>query len=111
MDSTRQSKVSRLIQKELGLFFQKNATTFAQGQMISVTVVRISPDMGVAKAYLSVFPAKNKEEILKLIKKEAKSIRFLLGKVMRHQLRVIPEILFYLDDSLDYAENINKLLD
>lgn len=111
MDSTRQNKVSRLIQKELSSFFQKNASTFGHGQMITVTVVRISPDMGVAKAYLSIFPAKNKEEILKEIKKEAKSIRYILGKEMRHQLRTIPEIIFYLDDSLDYAENIDNLLD
>ena len=109
METTRQNKISRLLQKELGDMFLKFSQTMS-GTIVSVTLVRISPDLSVAKAYLSIFPAEKKEEILTSIQNSAKSIRFELAQRTRHQLRKTPELAFFLDDSLDYIENIDRLL-
>ncbi len=109
MDSTRQSKIARLIQKELGDIFLK-MTKETRGVLVSVSIVRVSPDLGIAKAYLSVFPSAKGEEIVDTLNKNSKSIRFELGNRVRHQLRIIPELRFYIDDSLDYIENIDNLL-
>lgn len=109
MDSTRQSKIARLIQKELGDIFLK-MTKETRGVLVSVSIVRVSPDLGIVKAYLSVFPSAKGEEIVEMLNKNSKSIRFELGNRVRHQLRIIPELRFYLDDSLDYIENIDNLL-
>ena len=109
METTRQNKISRLLQKELGDMFLKFTQTM-NGTIVSVTLVRISPDLSVAKAYLSIFPAEKKEEVLTLIQNSAKSIRFELAQRIRHQLRRTPELAFFLDDSLDYIENIDRLL-
>ncbi len=109
MDSTRQSKIARLIQKELGDIFLK-MTKETRGVLVSVSIVRVSPDLGIAKAYLSVFPSAKGEEIAETLNKNSKSIRYELGNRVRHQLRIIPELRFYLDDSLDYIENIDNLL-
>jgi len=111
MDSTRQKKISRLIQKELADIFLKEGKIFSQGTIITVTIVRISTDFSIARVYLSIFPSKNSEEILNNIKKSSKQIRYDLGKRTRTQLRYIPELIFFIDDSLDYAEKIDKLLD
>ena len=109
METTRQNKIARLIQKELSDIFQKQ-TSAMRGVLVSVSAVRISPDMSVCRAYLSVFPSGRNEEIVKNINDNVKSIRFELGGRVRHQLRIIPELKFFVDDSLDYIENIDKLL-
>lgn len=80
------------------------------GVLVSVSIVRISPDMSYARAYLSVFPSERGEEIVKNINDNMKSIRYELGNRVRHQLRIIPELKFFIDDSLDYVEKIDKLL-
>ena len=80
------------------------------GVLVSVSVVRISPDMSIARAYLSIFPSERSEEIVKNINDNMKSIRYELGNRVRHQLRIIPELKFFVDDSLDYIENIDRLL-
>jgi ribosome-binding factor A len=108
--STRQEKISRLIQKELADYFQKNSRTFAQGVMISVTSVRISPDLSVAKIFLSIFPSEKTNEAMENIEIHKRAIRAELGNKVRHQLRIIPELNFCIDDSLDYIENIDNLL-
>ena len=110
MESTRQRKVARLIQKELGDFFQRKGQTLAPGGLITVTVVRVTPDLSQAKIFLSIFPSKNNQEAIKTISESVKKIRHELGKRIRHQLRAIPEIFFYIDDTLDYVENIENLL-
>jgi ribosome-binding factor A len=110
MESTRQQKVSRLLQKELGVYFQQHSREMLPGKMITVTVVRVSPDLSVAKAYLSIFPLDNKEEPLKAIRSHGSAIRYQIGKKVRNQLRIVPEFIYYLDDSLDYIENIDNLL-
>ncbi len=109
METTRQNKIARLIQKDLSNIFQAQ-TRQTRGILVSVSVVRISPDLSVAKAYLSIFPSAKAQEILQNINDHASQIRFEMGKLQRHQLRIIPELKFFLDDSLDYLENIDKLL-
>ena len=110
MESTRQKKVSRLIQKELADIFLKKGNELAHGKMISVTKVRVSPDLSFAKAYISIFPAGQQDDILKSIEEHASRIRYDLGHKVRSQLRIVPEIAYYIDDSLDYIDKIDKLL-
>ena len=110
MTTTRQHKVSRLLQKELGDYFQKNGSEITGGKMITVTVVRISPDLGVAKVYLSIFPGEQQEEDIKAVAERATMVRSEMGKRLRNQLKHIPEFVFYLDDSLDYIDRIEDLL-
>ena len=109
METTRQNKIARLIQKELGDIFLLQ-TKAMHGVLVSVSAVRISPDMSIARVYLSVFPSAQSEEIVKNINGNMKSIRFELGTRVRHQLRIIPELKFFVDDSLDYVERIDELL-
>lgn len=109
METTRQNKISRFIQKELSEIFLLQ-TKAMHGVLVSVSVVRISPDMSYARVYLSIFPSGKSEEIIKNINDNTKSIRFELGNRVRHQLRIIPELKFFVDDSLDYVEKIDKLL-
>jgi len=110
MESTRQKKVSRLIQKELAGIFLKKGNEVAHGKMVSVTKVRISPDLSYAKIYISIFPSSDQDNILQSIQGQSSKIRFDLGQKVRSQLRIVPEISFFIDDSLDYIENIDKLL-
>lgn len=109
METTRQQKINRLIQKEIGEIFLLQ-TKGMQGILVSVSAVRISPDLGVAKIYLSIFPSEKGKELLANIKANTKAIRFDLGQRLGKQLRIIPELSFYIDDSLDYLENIDRLL-
>jgi len=109
MDTTRQNKVARLIQKELSMIFQKKTNEF-QNKLISVTVVRVSQDISLAKVYLSIFPGENSPAILELINLEKKNIRKELGNIVKNQLRIIPELAFFIDDSLDHALRIEELL-
>lgn len=110
MESTRQKKVSRLIQKELADIFLKKNNEFAPGKLVSITVVRVSPDLSYAKVFLSIFPSTNQDDVLTAIKDHTTKIRFELGQKVRTQLRIVPEIAFHIDDSLDYIDNIDKLL-
>ncbi len=110
MASVRQNKAGRLILKEISLIFQKESRNLFHGTMISVTVVRMSPDLKVAKVYLSFFNVADKDAFLEEVRSQQANLRRLLGYVMKHQLRHIPELHFYLDDSLDYAEEIDSLL-
>lgn len=109
METTRQSKIARLIQKDLSNIFQAQ-TRQMRGVLVSVSVVRVSPDLSIAKVYLSVFPSARAEDILTNVNNNASQIRYELGNLERHQLRIIPELKFFLDDSLDYIENIDRLL-
>lgn len=109
MESTRQAKISRLIQKELSEIFRRQ-TAKMQGVLVSVSAVRVSPDLSIARAYLSVFPSAKAAEVIESVNKSAKTIRYELAQIVRHQLRKIPELTFFLDDSLDYIENIDNLL-
>ncbi len=110
MESTRQSKISRLLQKDLSEIFQMESRNLFQGQLISVTRVRISPDLGLAKVYLSIFPSNHAETVLEMVKVQTKNIRRLLGNRVGKQLRVVPALTFFIDDSLDYIANIDSIL-
>lgn len=109
MQTTRQQKIARLIQKELSDIFQRQ-TQATHGLLVSVSRVRVSPDLSIAKAYLSVFPSEKAEEIIKSLTAHQGEVRYELGKRTRHQLRIIPELAFYPDDSLDYLDHIDDLL-
>ncbi len=109
METTRQAKISRLLQKELSEIFRQQ-TAKLHGVLVSVSAVRVTPDLSIAKAYLSVFPSDKSKEILENITRSAKTIRYELAQKVRFQLRKTPELQFYLDDSLDYIENIDHLL-
>lgn len=110
MESTRQAKISRLLQKELSEIFRQQ-TAKTHGVIVSVSAVRVSPDLSVAKAYLSIFPSEKAIEMIENIEASAKTVRYELAQKVRFQLRKVPELQFYLDDSLDYIENIDKLLE
>ena len=110
MSTIRQQKVARLLQKELSIIFQKNSAEWFPGTMVSVTVVRPAPDFSFAKVYLSVFGKMEPEECVQLMNDHKKMVRGELGNVIGKQLRITPEVAFYLDDSLDYAEEIDNLL-
>ena len=109
METTRQNKISRLLQKELSEIFLLQ-TKAMPGVLVSVSAVRISPDMSIARVYLSVFPSEKAEEIVKNVNDNMKTISYELGTRVRHQLRIIPELKFFVDDSLDYIEKIDSLL-
>ena len=109
METTRQNKISRLLQKELSEIFLLQ-TKAMPGVLVSVSAVRISPDMSIARVYLSVFPSEKAEEIVKNVNDNMKTIRYELGTRVRHQVRIIPELKFFVDDSLDYIEKIDSLL-
>lgn len=111
MSTTRQNKVARLLQKELGDIFQKEAQNFFRGALISVTVVRVAPDLSFARVYLSIFaPSKDEKELYQTIQEKAKTIRQMLAQKVGKQLRIIPELAFFIDDSIEYQENIERLL-
>ena len=110
MDSTRQKKIGRLLQKDLSEMFQKEVKELVMGALVSVSIVRVTPDLGLARVYLSIFPAGKKEEVYNNIVENTSRVRFSLGKRVGKQLRIIPELEFFMDDSLDYLENIDRLL-
>ena len=109
MQETRQNKIARLLQKELSQIFQEQ-TRSLHGVMVSVTRVKVSPDLSICTAYLSIFPSEKGKEMISNITRNEKQIRYELGTRVRYQLRIIPELRFFIDDSLDYIERIDELL-
>ncbi|MBO5850624.1 MAG: 30S ribosome-binding factor RbfA [Paludibacteraceae bacterium] len=107
MESTRQQKIARMLQKELGNIFLPYAKEM-QGTLITVTEVRISPDLAIAKVFLSVFPIEKSEMVLNFINEKQKTIRFELGKKV--QLRIVPELTFFIDETMEELEKIDRLL-
>jgi len=110
MESTRQKKIGKLLQRDLSEMFQREAREFALGTMVSVTVVRVTADLSIAKVYISIFPTGKKDDVFNNILENASTLRYMLGQRVGKQLRVIPELHFFIDDSLDYIDNIDKLL-
>ena len=109
MQETRQNKIARLLQKELSVIFQEQ-TRAMHGVMVSVTRTKVSPDLSICTAYLSIFPSERGQELLQNIEKSQQQIRYTLGQRVRYQLRIIPELRFFIDDSLDYIDRIDQLL-
>lgn len=110
LETTRQLKVAKMIKQDISDIFQKEGNGIIRGVMVSVTRVRITPDLGYAKIYLSVFPFDKSDETVAKIKEQTWQIRLWLGKRAGKQLRIIPEIVFFVDDSMEYAANIDNLL-
>lgn len=110
MESKRQQKFSRLLQKELAEIFQREVTHLMSGNLISVSVVRVSPDLGVAKVYLSLVLPGNGKAVLDQVREHTKAIRHALAQRIKKQVRVVPELIFYLDDSAEYAARMDKII-
>ena len=110
METTRQAKISRLLQKELSEIFRRQ-TAKTHGVIVSVSAVRVTPDLSLARVYLSIFPSDKSAEMIENFNTSAKTIRYELAQKVRFQLRKCPELQFYIDDSLDYIENIDHLLE
>ena len=110
METTRQQKIARLIQKELADMFQQERSLYMGKGMVTVTRVSVSKDMSYARVCLSVFGVPDKSLVMASVEANGKEIRFRLGQRVRNQLRIVPELTFVLDDTLDYIENIDKLL-
>ncbi len=109
-ESTRQQKVARQIQRDLAEILRSRGMAAFKGALISVTGVKVSPDLSFAKVYLSIFPSEKGTDVLKMVTESSKSIRGELGRAVSKQLRIVPELVFYIDDSLDYVEKIDQLL-
>jgi ribosome-binding factor A len=108
--STRQLKVAREIQKALAEIIRSKGMAAFGGAMVTVSEVRVSPDLSVAKVYVSIFPSDKQESVMTMLGENLKTFRGELGHVMGRQLRIVPELIFYLDTTLDYAEHIEELL-
>jgi ribosome-binding factor A len=110
MESKRQQRIARLLQKDLGEIFQKEAGHIVGKSLVTVTKVHVTSDLGILRAYLSLFATDDKPGLLENIRKHKNEIKYKLGNRIRQQLRAVPELEFYEDDSLDYIENIENLL-
>ena len=108
--STRQLKVGREIQKDLAEIIRAKGMAAFGGAMVTVSEVRVSPDLSVAKAYVSIFPSDRQAAVMQLLEENLRAIRGELGRQVGKQLRIVPELSFYLDTSLDYAEHLDQLL-
>ncbi|HCQ30088.1 MAG TPA: 30S ribosome-binding factor RbfA [Flavobacteriales bacterium] len=105
-----QEKISKLIQQELSMLFQKDEHYWFEGTMVSVSVVRVTADLSLAKVYISAFGKKKPQEILDILNEHVHEVRFALGNRIKNKVRKIPELRFYIDDSLEYAQKIDELL-
>lgn len=110
MDSTRQQKVARLIQKELGEYFMRDGRMLYGNVMVSVTDLRVSPDLSVARIHISIFPNEAREKTLSVIEANTRRIRMEIGQGLKNQLRKIPDLYFYIDDTFDRVQHIENLL-
>ncbi len=112
MDTTRQHKIARLIQKELSDIFQKEGKNFYGSSMVTITAVSVTKDLSIARVHVSIFSLNNipKDDVLKAIKANATDIRFILGTKIKNQVRIIPMLEFFIDNSFDHVERIEQLL-
>lgn len=108
--STRQLKVGREIQKAMAEILRSKGMAAFGGAMVTVSEVRISPDLSIAKIYVSIFPSEKADAVMGILNENMKNYRGELGRIVAKQFRIIPELVFYLDTSLDYAEHIDELL-
>lgn len=109
-ESTRQQKIARQLQRDLAEIIRSRGMAAFGGAMVTVSEVRISPDLSVAKVFTSIFPSSKADEVMVLLQNSMKSIRGELGRLVAKQLRIVPELIFLKDSSLDYAEHIDELL-
>jgi ribosome-binding factor A len=109
-ETTRQQKVARQIQKDLAEIIRARGMAAYDGAMVTVSGVKISPDLAMAKVYVSIFPSAKAQDVMQRLQDETSRLRGELGRRVAKQLRIVPELAFYLDDSLDYVEHIDELL-
>ncbi len=109
-ESMRQQKVAAQIQRDISEIFSRELSSLSTGVLLSITKVRMSPDLALAKVYLSVFPFDRSEAVVAKVKESASAVRGALGRKVRGQLRIVPELAFFVDDSMEYAENIDRLI-
>ena len=109
-ETTRQQKVARQIQKDLAEIIRGRGMSAYDGAMLTVSGVKITPDLALAKVYVSIFPSSKAEAVMEQLEGETSRLRGLLGRRVSKQLRIVPELSFVLDDSLDYVEHIDELL-
>tara|TARA_B110000459_G_C16299812_1_gene354379 strand:- start:74 stop:409 length:336 start_codon:yes stop_codon:yes gene_type:complete len=109
MEGRRQEKIGNVLKQDLATLFQREAKTMFGGAFITVTSVRVTSDLSYAKVHLSIF-GNNSEVSLKLVQSQTREIRHIIAKKVRHQMRKVPSFQFFIDDSLDYYEEIDKLL-
>ena len=110
IESTRQLKVAKEIQKVMAEVIRSKGMAAFGGALVSVSGVKVSPDLSIAKIYVSVFPSEKAEAVMAVLDENARALRGELGAKVGKQLRIVPEIVFYLDSSLDYVEHIEELL-
>lgn len=110
IESTRQLKVASQLQRDMAEIIRLKGMPFFGGALVSVSGVKISPDLSVAKVYVSVFPSAKSDAVMKILEDNSRVLRGELGAKVAKQLRIVPEIAFFLDSSLDYVEHIEELL-
>ena len=110
METTRQQKIAKQIQKDMADIFQKEGASLVRGTLVTVTGVRVSPDFSYANIYVSVFPFEQSKTLMDRFAHQNWFLRRALGQRIRNQLKNVPEIQFFLDDSLEYIEHIEKAL-
>jgi len=110
-ESKRQQRFAGIIQKDLAELFQREGSNWAPGAFVTVTKVRVTPDLSIARVYLSFLDSKSASEKLEQIKQKSSEIRYKLGTRVRHDTKVVPQLEFYLDDTNEYVENMDKLFD
>ena len=108
--NTRQQKIAKQIQRDIAEIIQREYSAMLRGILVTVTTVRVSVDLAYAKIYISVFPSDKAEGVMEALQENNKALRGELGAKVGKQLRIVPEIIFYLDSSLDYVEHIEELL-
>lgn len=110
MENTRQQKIAKQIQKDIADIFQKETRDIFRGELVTVTAVRVSPDFNYAKIYVSIFPFNKGAETMNILEKNNWLIRRELGRRIKNQLKTVPEIQFFIDDSLEYIEHIEQAI-
>lgn len=111
MESKRQQKFAGLLQEELAAIFQREGSAYLPNTLVTITKVRVSPDLAVAKVYLSFLNTNNTSLSLATVNSHASEIRYKLGSRIRHQARVIPTLSFFVDDTNEYVEHMDKIFD
>ena len=109
-ESTRQLKVAKELQRDMAEIIRSKGMAIFGGALVSVSGVKVSPDLSVAKIYISIFPSDKAESVMNILEENSRALRGELGNRVGRQLRIVPEITFFRDDSLDYVEHIEELL-
>lgn len=109
-ESKRQQKFSRLLQKELSEIFQRDIPHLFKNTMVTVTEVRVSPDLSVAKTFLSFMLSPNQQQLLDVVNERKSEVRNMLGRRIRKEVRHVPELVFFLNESADYASHMDRVI-